>query len=144
MIKFVNQISSLSIFTPIDLDTGAPLSTEVWSDKLWATEFAEGVRLDGLTLSWSDCKIYHQRQTYTVPAGSYDFMADPAYSTLVLIWLDPVSPDNLTIDLVLLDGLNEPLGAPVAGGDIVRLAWGTLGAGATTLDLSVLRHVEGV
>lgn len=141
-IKFVDQISSLSVFTPVDLDTGAILPTETWSDKLWTTEFAENLRLDGLVLSWPKCKIYHQRHAYVVLAGNYAFVSDPSFSTLVLVWLDPTSVDNLTIDLVLLNGFNEPPGAPVANGDIVRLAWGTLGAGATTLDLNVLRHVE--
>ena len=142
-IQFVDQISSLSAFAGTDEETGEPLPTETWSDKAWATEFAEALSLDGLALSWTDCVIYHHGVAYAVPAGSHTFAADPSYSTSVVIWLDPTSPDNLTIDIVLLDGTQEPEAAPIAVDDIVRLAWGTIGAGAAEMTLNALRHVEG-
>jgi len=140
-IQFVDQISSLSIFTGVDMETGEPLPTETWSDKAWVTEFAEALALNGLVLSWTDCVVYHHRVAYVIPAGSHVFTADPAYSTSVVVWLDPASPDdNLTIDVVLLDGTQEPEAAPIAADDIVRLAWGTIGAGATEMTLNVLKH----
>lgn len=141
-IEFVDQISSLSVFTGVDQETGDLLPTEIWSDRAWVTEFAEGLQLDGLVLSWEDCVIYHHRAVYAIPAGSYTFTADPVYSTSVVMWLDPTSPDNLTIDVVLLDGTREAGAAPVAVDDIVRLAWGAIGAGATAMTLNVLRHKE--
>ena len=143
-IQFVNQLSTLSIFTPVDRETGDPLPTETWSDKLWTTELAEALALNGLTLSWLACTIYHHRKVYTVPAGSHVFSADPTYATSVVIWLDPTVPDNLTIDVVLLDGTQEAPPAPVAVDDVVRLAWGTIGAGATDITLNVLRHTGGL
>ena len=139
-IEFVDQISSLSVFTGVDMETGEPLPTETWSDKAWVTEFAEALALNGLTLSWGDCTIYHHRVTYAIVAGSHTFTANPTYSTSVAMWLDPTSPDSLTIDVVLLDGTQEPEAAPVAVDDTVRLAWGTIGAGATEMTLNVLRH----
>ena len=142
MIEYVDQISSLSVFTGVDMETDEPLPTETWSDKAWVTEFAQLLRLGGLTLSWGDCVIYHHRVAYAIPAGSYAFAADLTYSTSVVIWLDPTSPDNLTIDVVLLDGTQEAEPAPVAGDDIVRLAWGTIRAGVTEMTLNVLRHEE--
>ena len=141
-IQFTDQISTLSIFVGTDEETGDPLPTETWSNKVWATEFAEALSLDGLTLSWADCVIYHHHVAYAIPAGSHTFTADLSYSTSVVIWLDPSSPDNLTIDVVLLDGTKESLPAPVAVDDIVRLAWGTIGAGASEMTLNVLRHGE--
>ena len=141
-IEYVDQISTLSVFTGADMETGEPLPTETWSDKVWVTEFTESLRLSGLTLSWGACVIYHHRAAYAIPAGSYTFMADPTYSTSVVIWLDPTSPDYLTIDVVLLDGTQEGEPAPVVTDDIVRLAWGTIGAGATEMVLNVLRHRE--
>ena len=139
-IQFVDQISALSVFTGTDEETGEPLPTETWSDRAWATEFAEALALDELALSWADCVVYHHRVAYAIPAGSHTFTADLSYSTSVVIWLDPTSPDNLTIDVMLLDGAQEPEAAPVAVDDIVRLAWGTVGAGATVMTLNVLRH----
>ena len=139
-IQFVDQISSLSIFTGVDMETEEPLPTETWSDRAWVTEFAEALTLNGLALSWADCAIYHHRVAYVIPAGSHTFAADPTYSTSVVMWLDPPSLDNLTIDVVLLDGTQEAEPAPVAVDDIVRLAWGTIGAGATEMTLNVLRH----
>ncbi len=139
-IQFVDQISSLSVFTGVDMETGEPLPTETWSDRVWVTEFTEVLALDDLELSWAECVIYHHRVAYVIPAGSHTFIADPAYSTSVVIWLDPSSPDNLTIDVVLLDGTQEAEAAPVAVDDIVRLAWGTIGAGAMEMTLNVLRH----
>ena len=141
-IQFIDQISALSVFTGTDEETGEPLPTETWSDRAWATEFAEALALDELALSWADCVVYHHRVAYAIPAGSHTFTADLSYSTSVAIWLDPSSPDNLTIDVVLLDGTQESEAAPVAVDDIVRLAWGTVGAGATEMTLNVLRHGE--
>lgn len=141
-IQFVDQFSTLSVFTGSDMETGKPLPTETWSDKVWATEFAEALTLAGLTLSWTDCTIYHHRQAYAVPAGSHVFGADPTYATSVVVWLDPTSPDNLTIDTVLMDGTQEAPAAPIVVDDILRLAWGVIGAGATEMTLNVLRHVE--
>ena len=143
-IQFVDQISTLSVFTGVDVETGEPLPTEKWSDKVWATEFANALRLNGLRLSWADCVVYCHRVAYAIPAGSYTFVADPTHSTSVVIWLDPTSPDNLTIDLVLLDGTQDPPLAPVAQDDVVRLVWGTIGAGATEMELNVLRHKQEV
>jgi len=139
-IQYVDQISSLSIFTGVDQETDQPLPTEIWSDRVWVTEFAEALALNGLVLSWTECVVYHHRVAYVIPAGSHTFTANSAYSTSVAVWLDPASPDNLTIDVVLLDGTQEAEPAPVAADDIVRLAWGTIGAGATEMTLNVLRH----
>jgi len=139
-IQFVNQISNLSIFTGTDEETGDPLPTETWSDKVWTTEFAEALSLDGLVLSWGACNIYLHGVTYAVAEGLHEFTADADYSTSIVIWLDPESDDNLTIDIVVLDGEQEPPPAPVAGDDIVKLAWGVIGAGASEMTLNVLRH----
>jgi len=141
-IQFVDQISSLSVFTGVDEETGAPLPTETWSDKLWATKFAEALSLSGLTLSWGACTIYHHGVNYSITAGSHVFTADVDYSTSVVIWLDPTAGDNLTIDIVVLDGAQAGPPAPVVGDDIVRLAWGSIGAGATEMALNVLEHRE--
>ena len=142
-IQFVDQVGTLSVFTPTDEETGEPLPTETWSDKLWATGFAEALALDGLALAWGDCVVYHRRREYAVPAGSHAFAADAAHGTSVTVWLDPAQPDNLTIDEVLLDGTLEAPPAPEADGDAVRLAWGTIGAGAAEFTLAVLRHRKG-
>ena len=143
-IQFVNQLSTLSIFTPVDRETGDPLPTETWSDKLWATDFAQALTLNGLALTWTACTIYHHRQAYVIPAGLHVFTANPTYAISAVVWLDPSSPDNLTIDVVLLDGTQEAPPAPVAVDDVVRLAWGTIGAGATDITLNVLRHTGGL
>ena len=141
-IQFVNQISCLSVFTGTDRETGASLPTVTWSDRVWVTRFAEVLALEGLRLSWGNCVIYHHRVAYTIPAGSHTFVADATYATSVVIWLDPSSLDHLTIDTVLLDGTQDAPPAPVAVDDIVRLAWGTIGAGATQFTLDVLRHMK--
>ncbi len=144
-ITFVTQTSGLSVFTPVDRETGEALPTQTWSDRLWTTEFAEGLVLAGLTLSWAACTIYHHGVAYAIPAGAYTFTADPAYSTSIVIWLDPASPDKLTADVVVLDGAHAlPEPAPISGDDIVRLAWGTIPAGGTEINLNVLRHVREV
>jgi hypothetical protein len=143
-IQFVNQISSLSVFTPVDMETGESLPTQTWSDKLWCTEFAEALSLDGLVLSWKACHIYHRHQAYAVPAGSYVFTANASYATSVIAWLDPASPDYLCFDIILLNGVEEPMPAPKCNNDVVRLAWGTIGAGGTEMILNVLRHVVEV
>ena len=141
-IQFVNQVSGLSVFTGTDQETGAPLPTVTWSDKAWVTGFAGALTLNGLVLSWANCVIYHHRVAYTIPAGSHTFVADATYATSVAIWLDPSSSDYLTIDTVLLDGTQEPPVAPVVVDDVVRLAWGVVGAGAAQFTLNVLRHMK--
>lgn len=143
-IQFINQISSLSTFTGVDQETGEPLPTEIFSEKFWATEFAEGLTLSGLELSWPDCTIYYHMQAYSIPAGSYVFSADATYDTAFDIWLDSVQPDALTIDTWLLDGLEEPPApSPDAGGGrSERLVWGIVPAGGGELEIHVLTHVE--
>ncbi len=141
-IQFVNQKSALSAFTPVDRDTGEALPTETWSDKVWTTEFAEALTLDGLTLAWRACRVYHRHQVYAIAAGVHAFTADPMYATSVVIWLDPTSPDNLTVDIVLLNGVSDPPAAPLVSEDVVRLAWGVIPAGASAFMLNALRHVE--
>ena len=143
-IQYVDQISTLSVFAGVDMETGEPLPVEKWSDKVWATEFAEALRLNGLRLSWTDCTVYCHRAAYAIPAGSYTFVTDPTYATSVVVWLDPTSPDNLTVDLVLMDGARCFPDAPVVAGDVVRLAWGTIEAGAADMELNVLRHKEEI
>ncbi len=141
-IRYVTQLSTLSRYTPIDEETGETLPEEVWSDRLWATEFADVVQLSGLTISWGNCRIYHRGRTFQIPAWSVTLQADPVYRKQVTIWLDTSSPDNLTVDEVLLDGVEVPPPPPDVGGDHVRLAWGTIEPGATDMVLYVLRHVE--
>jgi len=143
MIKYVDQISSLSVFTGVDEETGEPLPTETWSDKVWATEFAEALSLDGLVLSWVACNVYVHGVTYAITEGSHEFTADADYSTSIVIWLDSGPSDNLTIDIVVWDGEHGAPPAPTVGDDIVRLAWGTIGAGASEMTLNVLRHYVG-
>jgi hypothetical protein len=141
-LSMIKQYSSLSRFSGVDVISGDPLPEQVWSDKAWATEFADGLKLDGLTLSWAACAVYLRNQNYAIPAGSYTFTPNPAYSTSVVVWLDPTSGDNLAVDETLLDGLHDAPAAPVVEGDFLRLAWGTMGAGASEMALHVLRHVE--
>lgn len=141
-LKFTEQYSNLSRFIGMDKETELPLPELVWSDKAWVTEFADALTLTGLTLNWTACTIYLRGQNYAIPAGSHTLTADPAYSTAVVMWLDPTSDDNLVIDEILLDGLHDAPAAPMAGNDCLRLAWGTVGAGATALTLHVLRHVK--
>lgn len=141
-IVYTEQYSSLSRFIGVDLVTKAPLPERVWSDKAWSTEFADALTLDGLKLTWTACAIYLRGQSYAIPAGSHTLTADPVYSTAVMVWLDPTSADNLTVDEILLDGLRQIPDAPRAGEDCLRLAWGAVGAGAVELTLHVLRHVE--
>ncbi len=141
-IQCIDQISNLSRFTGVDLETGEPLPEQIWSDKVWVTEFADALALDGLMLSWSACTIYLRGQNYAIPAGTHTFTADPTYATAVIVWLDPTSVDQLTVDELLLDGLHEPPAAPTVGADFLRLAWGTIGAGAAEMALHVLRHEE--
>jgi len=145
-IQYINQISSLSTFTGVDQETGDPLPTVTFSKKLWATEFAEGLTLAGLTLSWPDCTIYYQMQAYSIPAGSHAFVADATYDTAFDIWLDSSQPDALTIDTWLLDGLHDPPSPSpdTGGGQSERLAWGVAPAGGGELEIHVLRHVEEV
>ena len=145
MIKYQQQYSNLSRFVGVDMETGKSLPEQVWSDKVWATEFADGLTLNGLALSWKACAIFLRGRSYAIPAGSHTFMADPTYSTSMIVWLDPASIDNLTIDEILLDGLLHDLpAAPEVVGDFLRLAWGTVGAGATEMTLHALRHVAEV
>jgi len=144
MIEFVNQISVLSRFTGVDEDTGEQLPVQVWSDKVWATEFAEGLALEGLNLSWSDCTVYHQGSNHTIAAGSHAFEADAQYAMGVTVWLDPSSPDGLTIDEVLLDGCHDAPAAPAVGEDYLRLAWGEIPAEGVDFVLNVLRHRQEV
>jgi len=144
MIEYQQQYSNLSRFAGVDMETGKSLPEQIWSDKVWATEFADDLTLNGLALSWKACAIFLRGRSYAIPAGSHTFMADPTYSTSVIVWLDPTSADNLTIDEVLLDGLHDSPAAPVVNGDFLRLAWGTVGAGATEMTLHVLRHVSEV
>ena len=143
-IQFIDQKSALSVFTPVDRETGEALPTETWSDKVWTTEFARALEMAGLTLTWHAAIVYHRHRAYAIPAGTHTFGADPAFATSVVIWLDPTSPDNLTVDLVLLDGASDPPTAPVTSDDVVRLAWGVIPAGASTFTLNALRHVEGL
>ena len=142
-IEYQKQYSNLSHFIGVDMATGEPLPEQVWSNKVWTTGFADALSLTGLTLSWSACTIYAHGQSYAIPAGMYTFAANPTYSTAVIVWLDPASADNLAVDELLLDGLHEPPAAPTAGDDFLRLAWGTIGAGAAEFALRVLRHVGG-
>lgn len=144
MIEFQQQYSYLNRFVGVDPDTGELLPEQVWSDKVWATEFSDGLALKGLALSWKGCMVYLQGRSYAIPAGSHVFGADPIYATSVIVWLDPTSIDNLTIDEVLLDGLHESPAAPAVVGDFLRLAWGTVGARATEMTLHALRHVAEV
>lgn len=139
-IQFINQMSSLSVFAGVDEATGEPLPAETWSDKVWVTEFAEALSLDGLVFSWGVCNVYVRHQTYAIPADSHQFTAHADYPTAIIVWLDSDSDDNLTIDTVLLDGEHEAPPAPTAGDDCVKLAWGTIGAGAAAMTLNVLRH----
>jgi len=143
-IQFIDQASSLSIFTGTDEETGEPLPTETWSQKAWAAEFAEALSLDGLVLSWGACNVYLHGETYAVTEGAYEFSADADYPTAIVIWLDTESDDNLTIDIIVLDGEHVPPAAPAVAGDFLRLAWGTIGAGATEMTLNVLRHYKEV
>ena len=142
-LEFTEQYSSLSRFVGVDQVTQAPLPEQVWSDKVWTTGFADALSLTGLALSWSACTIYAHGQSYAIPAGMYTFAANPTYSTAVIVWLDPASADNLTVDKLLLDGLHDPPAAPTIGEDFLRLAWGTISAGAAGFALRVLRHEEG-
>lgn len=144
MIDYVEQVSSLSVFTPVDEETGEPLATERWSDRLWVTEWADSLTLDGLTLSWGESTIYHQGQAYKVPAGSHTFTADSAKAVAVVVWLDENSKDFITIDEIMLDGATEPPPAPMVGADVVRLAWGVIEPNAREMTLHVLRHVKEV
>jgi len=141
-LEFVNQYSTLSRFIGVNRETEKPLPEKVWSNKAWATEFADGLTVAGLTLSWAACTIYLRDQSYAIPAGEHTLTADPTYSTAVVVWLDSTSGDNLTVDEILLDGLHEVLATPRVGEDCLRLAWGTVGAGAVEMTLHVLRHVE--
>lgn len=143
-IQYINQISSLTIFTGVDPDTGDPLPTVTFSKKLWATEFADALSINGLVLSWTDCTVYYQMQAYSIPAGSHAFAADATYDTAFDIWLDSNQPDALTIDTWLLDGLHDPPSpSPNSGiGFSERLAWGIVPAGGGELEVHVLRHVE--
>ena len=142
-IEYQKQYSNLSHFIGVDMATGEPLPEQVWSDKVWTTGFADALSLTGLALSWSACTIYAHGQSYAIPAGAYIFTADATYAKAIIVWLDPTSIDLLTIDEIMLDGLHEPPAAPIAGDDFLRLAWGTVGAGATEMLLHVLRHEEG-
>lgn len=142
MIKFVKQKSKLSRFIGTNEDTGDLLPEQVWSDLVWVTEFAEALSLDGLTLSWRACTIYMRGKAYMIPAGSYQFAADINYSQSVTVWLDDSASDNITIDITLLDGQRKPDPAPTANGDILKLAWGTIGANANAMNLNALYHVE--
>ena len=142
-IAYQQQYSTLSRFTGVDIETGEPLPERTWSDKVWTTEFAAALTLTGLTLHWAACTIYAHGQSYAILAGAYIFTADATYAKAIIVWLDPTSIDLLAIDEIMLDGLHEPPAAPIAGDDFLRLAWGTVGAGATEMLLHVLRHREG-
>jgi hypothetical protein len=139
---FTEQYSSLSRFIGVDPITEALLPEQIWADKAWATGFADALSLVGLQLSWTACTVYLHGQSYTIPAGEYMLTADPTYATAIVIWLDSISSDNLTVDEIVLDGLHQAPAAPIVNDDCLRLAWGMLGASATELTLHVLRHVE--
>lgn len=142
-IQFIDQISSQSVFTGVDEETGEPLPTETWSDKVWATEFAEALSVDGLVLSWAACNVYLHGVTYAIAEGSHEFAADADYSTSIIIWLDPESSDNLAIDIIVWDGESGLPPAPAVGEDFARLAWGIIAAGSSEMTLNVLSHRVG-
>jgi len=141
-IQFVQQQSRLSRFRGVDEEDGEALAEQVWSDAAWATAFAEALTAQELTLAWDACTVYLAGQSYDIPAGNYTFTADPDYSQSIVIWLDDSSPDNLTIDITLLDGEHEPESAPTAGGGILSLAWGSIPAAGSEIALKALYHEE--
>lgn len=144
MINYTKQVSRFSHFTGVNEDTGGPLPEEIWSDLAWATEFAQALSLNEFLLSWTACTIYLAGRDYAIPAGSYQFVADATYSQSIVIWLDETAPDNLTIDIILLDDQHSPPPAPIANGTILRLAWGTISIGASTMTLNALYHMEDI